>query len=177
MIEPNPLAAAPPEPDHEALRAARARLTALLGEIAELAGERALTRCPYRAADDGCTFGGGCRNRDRGLRGEPHCAGGPLNPGGRWLPASGFRLPAAGNGGPHPPAPSPKSGLSFTHIRMNWKPGSRRTYETPGSTRRVLPDAGPSGGRAVSCRGLHAPGAVAVEALREQGLPLLPRCG
>jgi hypothetical protein len=57
----------------------RARLTALLGEIALLAGERSLARCPYRSARDVCTFRGECRNRARQPRSRPLCSGGPLD--------------------------------------------------------------------------------------------------
>ena len=57
----------------------RRRLVALLREIAELAGERSLKRCPYRAARDACTFRGECGNRYRATGGKALCTGGPLN--------------------------------------------------------------------------------------------------
>ncbi len=59
---------------------ARSRLVALLKEIAELAGERSLKRCPYRSARDVCTFRGECGNRYRAPDGgRALCTGGPLN--------------------------------------------------------------------------------------------------
>ncbi len=59
---------------------ARSRLVALLREIAELAGERSLKRCPYRNARDACTFRGECGNRYRAPGGgKALCTGGPLN--------------------------------------------------------------------------------------------------
>lgn len=59
---------------------ARGRLVALLREIAELAGERSLRRCPYRNARDVCTFRGECGNRYRASAGgRALCTGGPLN--------------------------------------------------------------------------------------------------
>jgi len=58
---------------------ARQRLVQLLREIAELAGERSLKRCPYRAARDVCTFRGECGNRYRAPGAKPLCTGGPLN--------------------------------------------------------------------------------------------------
>ncbi len=57
----------------------RAPLLALLRDIALLAGERSLTRCPYRNARDVCTFRGECRNRSRRARSKPLCTGGPLD--------------------------------------------------------------------------------------------------
>lgn len=58
---------------------ARRRLVELLREIAELAGERSLKRCPYRSARDVCTFRGECGNRYRATAGKALCTGGPLN--------------------------------------------------------------------------------------------------
>ncbi len=58
---------------------ARRRLVQLLREIAELAGERSLKRCPYRSARDVCTFRGECGNRYRAPGGKALCTGGPLN--------------------------------------------------------------------------------------------------
>ena len=59
---------------------ARSRLVALLREIAQLAGERSLKRCPYRNARDVCTFRGECGNRYRApAGGRALCTGGPLN--------------------------------------------------------------------------------------------------
>ncbi len=57
---------------------ARRRLVELLREIAELAGERSLKRCPYRSARDVCTFRGECGNRYR-AGAKALCLGGPLN--------------------------------------------------------------------------------------------------
>jgi hypothetical protein len=65
------------------IRAARERCLVVLGEIAQLAAERSLTRCPYRARLDACTFTGGCRNQLLSDA-QRRCAGGLLNP----LPAS-----------------------------------------------------------------------------------------
>ena len=68
------------EPDRVLERGARSRLVALLREIADLAGERSLRRCPYRNARDVCTFRGDCGNRYRGpAGGRALCTGGPLN--------------------------------------------------------------------------------------------------
>ena len=58
---------------------ARRRLVELLREIAELAGERSLKRCPYRSARDSCTFRGECGNRYRASAGKALCTCGPLN--------------------------------------------------------------------------------------------------
>ncbi len=58
---------------------ARRRLVELLREIAELAGERSLKRCPYRSARDVCTFRGECGNRYRAPGAKALCMGGPLN--------------------------------------------------------------------------------------------------
>lgn len=58
---------------------ARARLLAMLREIADLAGERSLRRCPYRAVGDVCTFRGECGNRYRRPGARALCTGGPLN--------------------------------------------------------------------------------------------------
>ncbi len=58
---------------------ARRRLVELLREIAELAGERSLKRCPYRSARDVCTFRGECGNRYRAPGAKALCLGGPLN--------------------------------------------------------------------------------------------------
>ncbi len=58
---------------------ARRRLVELLRQIAELAGERSLKRCPYRSARDVCTFRGECGNRYRAPGCKPLCTGGPLN--------------------------------------------------------------------------------------------------
>ncbi len=58
---------------------ARRRLVELLRQIAELAGERSLKRCPYRSARDVCTFRGQCGNRYRAPGCKPLCTGGPLN--------------------------------------------------------------------------------------------------
>ncbi len=58
---------------------ARRRLVQLLREIAELAGERSLKRCPYRSARDVCTFRGECGNRYRAPAGKALCTGGPLD--------------------------------------------------------------------------------------------------
>ncbi len=58
---------------------ARRRLVQLLREIAELAGERSLKRCPYRSARDLCTFRGECGNRYRAPGARALCLGGPLN--------------------------------------------------------------------------------------------------
>jgi uncharacterized 2Fe-2S/4Fe-4S cluster protein (DUF4445 family) len=59
----------------------RARLLGMLSQLStEIAGQ-ARHRCPYRAAQDVCTFRGPCRNR---IRVQPHsarCSGGPLNSG------------------------------------------------------------------------------------------------
>lgn len=59
---------------------ARARLLAILGDVARDVTASALDRCPYRARDDRCTFGHGCRNQVR-KRGTAvvHCSGAPLN--------------------------------------------------------------------------------------------------
>ncbi len=71
---------------------ARSRLVALLREIAELAGERSLKRCPYRTASDVCTFRGECGNRFRSpAGGRALCTGGPLNA----RPASAEEVAAA----------------------------------------------------------------------------------
>jgi len=68
------------EPDRVLEGGARNRLVALLREIAELAGERSLRRCPYRNARDVCTFRGDCGNRFRAPDGgRSLCTGGPLN--------------------------------------------------------------------------------------------------
>ncbi len=68
------------EPNRTVEGGARARLVALLREIAELAGERSLRRCPYRNARDVCTFRGDCGNRYRAPgAGKALCTGGPLN--------------------------------------------------------------------------------------------------
>jgi hypothetical protein len=47
----------------ERIRALQQRLRATLASISEQAELSALERCPYRAADDGCTFDFGCRNQ------------------------------------------------------------------------------------------------------------------
>jgi hypothetical protein len=59
---------------------ARTRLLAVLGDVARDVTASALDRCPYRARDDRCTFGHGCRNQMR-KRGTAvvHCSGAPLN--------------------------------------------------------------------------------------------------
>jgi len=59
--------------------AGRRRLVELLREIAELAGERSLKRCPYRSAGEVCTFRGECGNRYRSPGGKALCTGGPLD--------------------------------------------------------------------------------------------------
>jgi len=58
---------------------ARRRLVELLREIAQLAGERSLKRCPYRSAGEVCTFRGECGNRYRSPGGKALCTGGPLD--------------------------------------------------------------------------------------------------
>lgn len=61
--------------------AARARLVAVLGEIAERAAGSAIERCPYRDHRDACGFMAGCRNQQRqGKAGVVLCSGGRLNP-------------------------------------------------------------------------------------------------
>lgn len=61
--------------------AARARLVAVLGEIAERAADGALERCPYRDREDVCGFPAGCQNQRRqGKTGVVLCSGGRLNP-------------------------------------------------------------------------------------------------
>ncbi len=59
---------------------ARRRLVGTLGEIADTATARSLERCPYRTADDACTFHGDCRNQGGLTPGVVLCNGTRLNP-------------------------------------------------------------------------------------------------
>jgi hypothetical protein len=66
--------------EREALLAARRRLMTLMARIAADVERQPPERCPYRAADDGCTFPGACRNRRRVTpRREFRCSGAALN--------------------------------------------------------------------------------------------------
>jgi uncharacterized 2Fe-2S/4Fe-4S cluster protein (DUF4445 family) len=56
----------------------RTRMLATLGRIAADVAQRSRERCPYRAAQDECTFRGPCRNRIR-RSGTLVCGGGILN--------------------------------------------------------------------------------------------------
>lgn len=61
------------------LASARERLVASLRDLTELVADSALTRCPYRALEDLCTFGHGCRNQVRSSADTARCGGGSLN--------------------------------------------------------------------------------------------------
>lgn len=67
--------------EREELLAARRRLMAVMTQIAHDVERQPPERCPYRAADDACTFPAGCRNRRRipGRRAF-RCTGASLNP-------------------------------------------------------------------------------------------------
>jgi hypothetical protein len=66
--------------------AAFARLQAVLAGLVREVEARAGERCPYRAADDACTFAGGCRNQSFGAgdAGVARCGGDHLLV---WSPA------------------------------------------------------------------------------------------
>lgn len=82
-LEPMPPAEErPPVPDREE-RAARIRralqsLGETLSDIVSSVEEKKGERCPYRNAQDECTFRGGCRNKVRRPGEAPQCGGDQL---------------------------------------------------------------------------------------------------
>jgi len=67
--------------ERESLLAARRRLMAVMAQLAADVERRRPERCPYRAADDRCTFPAACRNRRRiPAQRAFRCSGAALNP-------------------------------------------------------------------------------------------------
>lgn len=65
----------PDDARRERIRAALERLKETVLEIGATVEAKRGERCPYRSAQDLCTFRGGCRNKVRHPGGDPACGG------------------------------------------------------------------------------------------------------